>query len=453
MTRTLIRDATAIADLDREKGWFPGGYLVIEDGVIARVGEGSPPPGRYDREIRARDRMVLPGLVNTHHHFIQTLNRCYPPALNAGLFDWLQALYPVWTRIDPEAVRLGTTVALAELMLSGCTTTCDHHCFVPRGGSGHFDVQVEVARELGIRFHVTRGSMTLGRSKGGLPLDENCEDEEAVLADCEAFLARHHDPSDGAMTRAALSPCSPFAVSPDLMRESAVLARRHGVRLHTHVGETLDEVRYCLETFGMRPVDFVEDCGWMSSDVWLAHGVHFNDDEVARLGRAEVGIAHCPTSNMRLGSGVARVGDLQAAGAPVGLGVDGSASNDSSHMLAEVRQALLLQRVIRGASALSVPEALRLATMEGARCLGREDVGALRPGMRADLAVFSLEDLGYAGAGDPLAALVLCAPTRVDMLLVEGRVVVEEGRLLTCDLSRVLPEHRRRAKELQGVSF
>jgi 8-oxoguanine deaminase len=451
--RTLIRDATAIVDLDRERGWFPGGYLVIEDGLIERVEEGAPPQERFDRVIDARDCVVLPGLVNTHHHFIQTLNRCYPPALNFGLRQWLKALYPVWAKFEPEHVRLGTTVALAELLLSGCTTTCDHHCFVPRGGSGHFEIQVEAARELGMRFHVSRGSTTIGESKGGLALDANCEEEDDVLADCEALLARHHDPARGAMTRVALSPVSLFGVSRDMMRQSAEMARRHNVRLHTHLAETLDEQMFCVETFGMRPVDLLEDCDWMSSDVWLAHGIHFNDGEVKRLGEAGVGVAHCPSSNMRLGSGVARIGDLRAAGSPIGVGVDGSASNDSSHMLAEVRQALLLQRVIHGADEMTVQEALRLATTEGARCLGRDDVGALKPGMCADVAIFSLEDIGYSGAGDPLAAMLLCAPGRVRTLLVNGRVVVEDGQLVTCDLSKVLPEHRKRAKELQGVAF
>lgn len=453
MTRILIRDATAIVDLDRETGWLPGGYLIIEDGFTAAVEEGAPPDGDFDQVIRAGDCVVLPGLVNTHHHFIQTLNRCYPPALNADLFEWLKAFYPLWARLEPDHVRLGTTAALAELLLSGCTTTCDHHCFVPRGGSGHFDIQVEVAKELGMRFHVTRGSMSIGESQGGLPLDANCEDEDDILADCEAVIARHHDPGRGAMTRVALSPCSPFSVSRDLMRASAELARKHEVRLHTHLCEALDEEDYCLETFGMRPVDFLEDCDWMSSNVWLAHGIHFNDDEVRRLGEAGVGVAHCATCNMRCGSGVARVGDLRKAGAPVGLGVDGSASNDSSHMLAEVRQALLLQRVTNGAGAMTVQDALRLGTLGGARCLGRDEVGALKPGMCADVAIFSLDDVGYSGAGDPLAAMVLCAPTRVRTLLVNGRVVVEDGQLLTCDLSKVLPEHRRRARELQGAGF
>ncbi len=419
-----------------------GGYIYAENGVIRRVGSGAANLPQADRVIDGRHAVALPGLVNTHHHLYQTLTRAYAPAADAKLFDWLRTLYPIWARVDEECVHVAALAGMAELLLSGCTTTSDHHYLFPRGRANLIDAQIEAARRIGIRFHPTRGSMSVGRSKGGLPPDSVVQNEARILQDCERLIGKYHDGASGSMLRLALAPCSPFSVSPELMRASADLARRHGVRLHTHLAETRDEDAYCLRCFGKRPLDLLEDVGWLGSDTWLAHGVHFNRGEVKRLGRAGVGIAHCPTSNMRLGSGIAPVPALRRAGCPVGLGVDGSASNDSSHMLAEARQALLLQRVRYGAAALSVHDALRMATVEGARCLGRDDIGTLEPGKRADVAMFDLRGAAYSGAGDAVSALLLCAPAQVDTLVVEGRVVVEGGVLRTIPLESILRRHR-----------
>jgi 8-oxoguanine deaminase len=339
---------------------------------------------------------------------------------------------------------------MAELLLSGCSTTTDHHYLFPRGRKNLIDAEIGAARGLGMRFHPTRGSMSVGQSQGGLPPDSVVQSEGEILEDSERLIRKYHDPSPGSMLRLALAPCSPFSVSPELMRRTAELARRHGVRLHTHLAETKDEEAYCLRRFGKRPVDLLQDVGWLRSDAWLAHGIYFNRREIARLGRARVGVAHCPTSNMRLGSGVAPALELRRAGSPVGLGVDGSASNDSSHMLAEARQALLLQRLAHGAAAIGVDEALRMATVEGARCLGREDIGSLEPGKRADVALFDLRDLGYSGAGDAVSALLLCAPTRVETLIVEGRVIVEAHELKTLRLEPAMQRHRKLAARMVG---
>lgn len=418
--------------------------------MITGVGAGEVPPFVYDRVIDARGKVMLPGFINTHHHLYQTLTRAYPPALDSELFEWLVRLYPVWAKIDEEAVRYGALVGMAELLLSGCTTTTDHLYLFPRGQHRLIDAEIEAAREIGIRFHPTRGSMSLSEKDGGLPPDSVVQSPDEILRDSERLIETYHDVKPGAMIRIALAPCSPFSVTPALMRETASLARAKGVRLHTHLAETRDEERYCLEKFGMRPVDYLEESGWMTAEVWLAHGIHFNDAEVARLGAHRVGVAHCPSSNMRLGSGACRVKDLQSAGSPVGLGVDGSASNDASHMLAEVRQALLLTRLIHGAHGMKMLEALALATVGGAGCLGREDIGQLAPGKAADVALFSLEEIGYSGAGDPLAALLLCHPTRVDTLIVNGRVVVEEGRLTTIELRPIIERHRSIARRMMG---
>lgn len=446
--RTLIKNALCLATMKNGEPPLRDGYLLINDWFIEAVGSGEPPDIPVDHVIDARDKVVVPGLINTHHHLFQTLTRAYPPALDAGLFQWLVSLYPVWARIDEEAVRLAALVGMAELMLSGCTTTTDHHYLFPRGQTRLIDAQIRAAQEIGIRFHPTRGSMSLSEKDGGLPPDSIVQREDDILKDCERVIDLYHDPNPGAMIRVALAPCSPFSVTPALMRETARLARDKGVRLHTHLAETRDEEIYCLETYGVRPVDLLAQTDWLGDDVWLAHGIFFNDDEVRRLGQAGVGVAHCPSSNMRLGSGVCRVNDLCHAGSPVGLGVDGSASNDSSHMLAEVRQALLLTRVIHGASAMNVLKAWRLATVGGAACLGREDVGMLTRGRAADVAIFALDDVGYSGAGDPLAALLLCHPQRVDTLLINGRVVVQDGVLTTLDLGPIIEQHRRKARWL-----
>ncbi len=444
----LIRDVGLLVTMDGRGRKLAGGYLYAVDGAIRAIGSRVPAGLRAQRTIRAPWAVAVPGLVNTHHHLCQTLTRAHPGAADAKLFDWLTTLYPVWARLDEEAMHLAALVGLAELMLSGCTTTSDHHYLFPRGQTGLVDAEIAAAREIGVRFHATRGSMSLGRSRGGLPPDSVVQDEDEILADSERVIAAYHDPRPGAMLRVALAPCSPFSVSERLMRETAALAARHDVRLHTHLAETKDEEDDCLRRFGRRPVDFVADAGWLNDRTWVAHGIHLDAAEIRRLGRARVGVAHCPSSNMRLGSGIAPVDRLARAGSPVGLGVDGSASNDAGHLLAEARQAMLLGRVARGADAVKVEDALRMATLGGAACLGRDDIGVLEPGRRADVALFDLRDVGYSGAGDPLLALLLCAPTRVHTLVVDGRVVVEDGELRTLSLEPVLARHRRAAARM-----
>ncbi len=418
------------------------------DREIAAVGPTAELPATADRVIDARNRVVLPGLVNTHHHFTQTLTRAIPRAQDAGLFDWLCALYPIWARIDAAALRASTAVALAELMLSGCTTAADHTYLWPAGTA--LDDQIAIAREFGVRFHAARGSMSVGQSRGGLPPDSVVEDEAAVVRDSQRLIETYHDARRFALTRIVLAPCSPFSVSLDLMRESAALARSYGVHLHTHLAETLDEERFCLERYGRRPVELAEDLGWTGPDVWHAHMVHLGAAEIMRLGRSRTGAAHCPSSNMRLGSGVARLGAMAANGMRVGLGVDGSASNDSSHLLAEVRAAMLLQRVGGDPAALSARAALRLATRGGAEVLGRDDIGALVPGMAADLIGVRTDTLAMAGAAvhDPLAALVFTAPPTVDFSIIDGRVRIEAGTLLGVDVPRLVAEHNRHARAL-----
>ncbi|HTS66722.1 MAG TPA: 8-oxoguanine deaminase [Candidatus Acidoferrales bacterium] len=444
----LIRNIHTLVLMDEPDRVLLDGYVYAENGRIAAIGTGSRSLPKAERVIRTPYAIAIPGLVNTHHHLYQTLTRAYAPSADAELFDWLRTLYPFWARLDEEAAHAAALAGMAELLLSGCTTTSDHHYVFPRGRRELIDAQIDAARRIGIRFHPTRGSMSVGRRKGGLPPDSVVQREEHILEDSERLIAKYHDSSPGAMVRIALAPCSPFSVSPRLMRDTADLARRRGVRMHTHLAETRDEEAYCLSRYGKRPLDLLEDAGWLAPDTWLAHGIYFNTREIARLGRAGVGIAHCPTSNMRLGSGCAPVPALRRAGCPVGLGVDGSASNDSSHMLAEVRQALLLQRLRHGAGALSVRDALRMATVGGAQCLGRDDIGSLEPGKRADMALFDLRAAAYSGAGDPVSALLLCAPTKVDTLIVEGRTVVAGGQLQTISLDAVVRQHRKAASKL-----
>ena len=446
----LIRDIHTLVLMDPQNTILHGGFVYAEGGEIKQIGTRLPETLRPDRTITAPCAVAIPGLVNTHHHLYQTLTRACTASADAELFDWLRALYPLWARLDEEAVHVAATVGMAELLLSGCTTTSDHHYVFPDGQAKLIDAEIAAAREIGIRFHPTRGSMSVGQSGGGLPPDCEVQDEDAILADCERLIGKYHDPAPGSMLRIALAPCSPFSVSPELMLRTAALAERYQVRLHTHLAETRDEEAYCLGRFGKRPLDLLSGAGWLGGNTWLAHGIYFNDGEIDRLGSAGVGIAHCPSSNMRLGSGIAPVIRLRRAGCPVGLGVDGSASNDSSHMLAEARQALLLNRLAHGAAALSVRQALRMATVEGARCLGRDDIGSLEPGKRADVALFDLRDVGYSGAEDGLSALLLCAPGRVETLVVNGRVVVEDHQVRTLALAPVLTRHRRIAARLVG---
>jgi cytosine/adenosine deaminase-related metal-dependent hydrolase len=412
------------------------GWLVARDGFITEIGSGPPPVA--DEVLNLPSCVATPGLVNAHDHMYQWATRGYVP--DGGLFEWLRALYPVWALIDADTVRIAARAAVTRLLLSGCTLSSDHHYVFPRGREGIFEALVETASELGLRFHPCRGSMSLGQSKGGLPPDSVVEDEDAILADTEQKIHDFHDPAPGSMCRVVVAPCSPFSVTPELMRESAVLARRHGVRLHTHLGETLDEERFCLERFGKRPFELMQDLGWTGDDVWFAHGVHLNDAEIAAVASTGTGVAHCPSSNLRLGAGVCRVADLVRAGARVGLGVDGAASNEDSNLAMELHEALLLARgraAMRGdpdaATALDARGAWRLATAGGAACLGRDDCGTLEPGKCADVAFFRIDDLAHAGIEDPLAAMALAPPARAEAVVVNGRVVVRDGRLVTGD--------------------
>ena len=425
MTTLLVRAGllhTGSAELE-------GGWLLARDGLIAEVGSGMPPAA--DERLDLPNCIAMPGLVNAHDHMYQWATRGYVP--DGSLFEWLRALYPIWSRIDAETVRAAARAAMAKLLLSGCTLSTDHHYVFPSGRQGIFETLVASASELGLRFHPCRGSMSLGESKGGLPPDDVVEDEDFILADTEEKIKRLHDPGPGSMCRVAVAPCSPFSVTPQLMRDSAELARRHGVRLHTHLAETLDEERFCIEKFGRRPMELMEDLGWVGDDVWYAHGIHLSDGEVDRVAETKTGIAHCPSSNMRLGAGACRVADLLRAGARVGLGVDGAASNEDANLAGEVHQALLLARVKGGPGALDARSAWRLATQGGAACLGRDDCGALAPGKCADVAVYRVDDLGHAGMAHPLAGLALAPPPRAHSVVVNGRVVVRDGRLLTAD--------------------
>lgn len=449
MPTLLLRHADLLVTMDDAEQIHPDGAIYCVDGRIAQVGPTDRLPGTADRVIDARGRIVLPGLVNTHHHFFQTLTRALPAAQNGTLFQWLTALYPIWAGITPEAMRVSTQVALAELMLSGCTTASDHTYLWPNGA--RLDDQIEAASEMGVRFHAARGSMSLGQSQGGLPPDGLVEDDEAILRDTRRAVEQYHDPAPRAMTRVVVAPCSPFSVSPQLMRESAALARAYGVHLHTHLAETLDEERYCRSRFGRRPAEYAEHLDWTGPDVWHAHCVHLSDEECARLGRTRTGAAHCPSSNMRLASGVAPLRAMLAGGMRVGLGVDGSASNDAGHLLGEARQAMLLQRVARmDPGALTAREALRLATRGGAEVLGRDDVGQLAPGMAADLIAYRLDTLPYAGAAvhDPVAALVFCQPQTVDLSVIDGAVQVEDGTLRPIELERLVERQNALARRL-----
>ena len=416
--------------------------VCIEDGVIFAVEpheQAAERTGHFDEIIDAADYLVIPGLVNTHHHLFQSLTRGLKSAQNVPLFDWLTVLYQKWRRLDYESVRAAASVSIAELLLSGCTTTSDHYYVFPRSGDTSIEPVADAAEELGIRIHICRGSMSVGRSRGGLPPDDCVEDEAHILNDCRRVIAEFHDPAPHAMRRIDLAPCSPFSISPELLDETRDLARAYKVLLHTHAAETLDEEKYCLEKFKRRPIQFLHDHGWLGSDVYLAHCVHVDDEDVALLADTRTGVVHCPCSNMRLGSGIAPIRALLAAKVRVGLGVDGSSSNDGGNVLAEVRQAMLLQRVWSGASAMSPAEAFTIATTGGAACLHRPELGKVEPGCSADLAMYRADDVALAGAveHDPLGALMLCIPPRPDRVIVNGRTVVNEGRLVTVDQQKL----------------
>ena len=425
-----------------------GGILLEGARIIELIPSGKQPSSEYDSVFDASCHVILPGLINLHHHFYQTLTRVYPQALNKELFPWLKTLYPLWAGITPEALRMATRLALAELLLSGCTTASDQHYVFPAGLENAIDLQVEEAQNLGIRMVLCRGSMDRSEKDGGLPPDSVVQTCDEILADSERLIQQYHNPEEGAMTQIALAPCSPFSVSETVMRESAKLAEKNNVLLHTHLAETEDENSFCLETIGCRPLDYLEQVGWLNNKTWLAHGIHFTDEEIQKLAAAKTGISHCPSSNMVLSSGVCRVMDLEKAGVPVGLGVDGSASNDSSNLMQEVRQAFLLQRLQHGSKVTHL-DALRWATEGGANVLRRPELGRIAEGMQADLALFKLDELRFSGNGDPLAALVICGAHQADRVMVAGKWIVEDGQILGLDLEQLQAQHYREAKRLQ----
>ena len=453
---TLIAlNADVLVTMDAQRREIRDGALVADGPAVLWVGATADLPEQYRRMmdegqakvLNMRGKVVTPGLVNTHHHMYQSLTRAVPAAQDAELFSWLQNLYMLWSHLTPEMIHVSTKTAMAELMLSGCTTTSDHLYLFPNGS--RLDDSIAAAQQMGMRFHAARGSMSLGRSKGGLPPDVVVEEEEAILRDSLRLIQQYNNNARHSMLRVVLAPCSPFSVTRDLMRESAVLARAHGVSLHTHLAENDNDVAFSREKFGLTPAQYAEDLGWVGPDVWHAHCVKLDPEGIALFARTGTGVAHCPCSNMRLASGIAPIRTMRDAGVPVALGVDGSASNDGAHMLGEVRQAMLLQRVGYGPAAMSAREALEIATLGGARVLNRDDIGALAPGMSADFVAFDMSGVGYAGAGhDPVAALVFCTPANVSSSVINGRVVVDDGRLLTADLPVVLGQHRDLARTL-----
>ena len=439
--RLWLKDPLAVLADGAERGVVVEGSRIVE-----LVGRGREPVAPVDAIFDASRHVMLPGLINTHHHVYQTMTRAHPDAINKELFPWLKALYPVWVKgLDPETFRLAVRLAGTELMMSGCTTAADHHYIFPAGLEDAVDIEVDEARALGMRMTVTRGSMNLSVEDGGLPPKAAVQDEDTILADSERVLNLFHDAKPGAMTQIALAPCSPFSVTRSLMEKTAQLAAKHDCRLHTHLAETNDENTFCLETFQCRPVDYLEEVGWMSDRTWLAHGIHFDDDEIRRLGRHGVGVCHCPTSNMVLASGHCRTRELEAAGVAVGLGVDGSASNDNSNLMEGVRHALMINRLTYDATVTHL-DALRWATEGSARCLGRSDIGRIAVGLEADLALFTLDELRFSGAGDPLAALVLCGAHRADRVMIAGRWKVVDGMPVDVDVARLRWEHGAAAK-------
>ena len=444
MAETLIRGADCVLTMDDDRAELAGADILIRDGAIAAVGPALATTGEV---LDAAGCVVTPGLVNTHHHLFQTLTRAVPGAQDALLFGWLRTLYPIWARMGPEEIRISALAGLAELALSGCTLTSDHLYLYPNGA--RLDDTIDAARQIGLRFQATRGAMSIGESAGGLPPDSLVEPEAAILNDCIRVIDAFHDPAPGAMIRVGIAPCSPFSVSRGLMRDAALLARDKGVMLHTHLAENAEDIAYSEANFGCRPGQYAEDLGWTGPDVWHAHCVMLDAGEIDLFARSRTGVAHCPCSNCRLGSGIAPVRPMRDAGVPVGLGVDGSASNDTSDLVAEARMAMLLQRVARGADAMSPREMLEIATRGGAAVLGRDDCGQIAPGLRADLAIWDVSGIESAGSWDP-AALLLAGPARVRDLYVEGRRVVAAGRLTTVDLAEVIARQIAAARRLAG---
>ena len=429
------------------------GVVVAGGKIIELVPAGSKPTlHAHHDEFDASAHIVLPGLINTHHHFYQTLTRAFRPALNKALFPWLCALYPVWAKLTPEMVHLSSKLALAELLLSGCTCAADHHYLFNDAIGDAIDIQAAAARELGMRAVLTRGSMSLSQEDGGLPPKEVVQAPDAILEDSARLIAAHHQPGAGAMIQIALAPCSPFSVSEDLMTQTAQLARQQGVRLHTHLAETEDETQFCLEKFGARPLDYLERLDWIGPEVWLAHGIHFNDAEIVRLGAAGMSIAHCPSSNMYLSSGICRTVELEDAGVSVGIGVDGSASNDGSNLIQEVRQALLLQKLKYGAEVVDHHRAFHWATKGSADCLGRPDLGRIEIGAEADLALFKLDEPRFSGADDPLASLVICGAVKADRVMVQGDWRVINGAVKGLDIAKLMNDHSEAARSLREAA-
>jgi cytosine/adenosine deaminase-related metal-dependent hydrolase len=460
MSLVLIDHADVLVTMDEERREIKNGALLIRDNVIEMLGTSTELHQwlqtmglQVDRQVEASGCVVVPGLVNCHHHLYQTLTRSIGTGEGKSLFDWLTTLYPIWGQMDAEAVYVSARLGLVELLLSGATTVADHLYLFPNGA--RLDDEIRAAHELGVRFHPTRGSMSLGQSKGGLPPDSVCEDEDDILADCERVIARFHDPEPLSMLRIGLAPCSPFSVTADLMRKTAALARRHeGVRLHTHLAETIDENRFCEELFGMRPLPYLQSLGWTGDDVWFAHMVHPDGDEIGLLAETRSAVCHCPSSNMILASGIAPVREMCDRGVRVGLGVDGSASNDANQLLGEARQAMLLQRVgwpgfESRADRFSAREALELATRGGAAVLGRDDIGSLEPGKAADLVAYRVDGIQHAGAGgDPVAGLLTCAPVNAWFSIIDGHMVVEQGEVIGVDLKALVKQHNEQAERL-----
>jgi len=459
MPTLLVRNVTLLVTMDDQRREISGGGFFIRNGFIEKLGLSQDLPATADEVLDLQGYIVLPGLINTHHHFYQTLTRAVPAAQNANLFNWLKTLYPIWARMTPDDIYISTQTALAELALSGCTTAADHLYLFPNGS--RLDDEIAAAGEVGLRLHASRGSMSLGESQGGLPPDSVVDSEDSILADSVRLIERYHDGRPGSMLQIVLAPCSPFSVTGELMRQSAKVARQYGVHLHTHLAETQDEEAFCLDRFGYRPVAYMQSVDWVGQDVWFAHSVHVSQEEIELYAREGCGVAHCPSSNMRLASGIAPVWEYMRAGVKLGLGVDGSASNDSSHMLAEVRQAMLLARLRSGLAGASLSgsqdtpplmtarQALELATRGGAAVLGRPDLGSLEVGKCADFFAINLNRLDYAGAlHDPVAAIAFCAPQRVDINVVGGKMVVKDGHLLTLDVPRHVEKHNQAAMRL-----
>jgi 8-oxoguanine deaminase len=447
MNSLLLINAEIIVTMDDTRRELKNHAIYIENNRIVRIGPRASLPETATETIDLTGHILLPGLINTHHHMYQTLTRAVPAAQDVDLFGWLKTLYPIWARLTPEMIYTSTQTAMAELILSGCTTSSDHLYIYPNGC--RLEDSLSAAEDTGMRFHAARGAMSVGESQGGLPPDSVVENESAILKDMQRLTETYHDAHDYAMRRIVLAPCSPFSVSRDLMREAAVLARGLNVSLHTHLAENDDDVSYSLAQFGKTPAEYAEDLGWVGPDVWHAHCVKLDDAGIITFGKTKTGIAHCPCSNMRLASGIAPIGKMCAHGVSVGLGVDGSASNDSSHMLAEARQAMLLQRVQNGPAAMSARQALELATIGGAKVLNRKDIGALKPNMAADLVAFDLRELSFAGAlHDPVAALIFAQPAKVSWSIINGKVVVREGELQTVDTRNLAAKHNRLAAQL-----